>query len=130
MEKAMSNRAMGPLSIILAAMLGVAPRQVPAAGADDGKKLYKAKCASCHGADAKGSPAMAKMFKVDADVMSLIDENTFSKKDEDIAKAIADGKGKMKGYKGKLSDGEINALVRYIRSLGPSKGSTDARSKP
>ena len=42
-------------------------------------------------------------------------EQSFS--DAEAAKVIADGKGKMKAYKGKLSDADIKALVAYVRSL-------------
>jgi len=37
--------------------------------------------------------------------------------DAEAAKVIKDGKGKMKGSGGKLSDADINALVAYVRSL-------------
>ena len=37
--------------------------------------------------------------------------------DAEAAKVIKDGKGKMKGSGGKLSDADIKALVAYVRSL-------------
>jgi mono/diheme cytochrome c family protein len=43
-------------------------------------------------------------------------------KDQDVGDAeatnvIKNGKAKMKGYKDKLSDADVKALVAYVRSL-------------
>ena len=79
--------------------------------AADGAETYKAKCASCHGAD--GAGAMAKK-------MGSRDLNSaeFQKStDAEINAVIAKGKGKMPGYEGKLTDAQINDLVKYIRGL-------------
>lgn len=42
-------------------------------------------------------------------------EQSFS--DAEATNIIKDGKGKMKGFKGKLSDADVKALVAYVRSL-------------
>jgi cytochrome c6 len=80
-----------------------------AAAADD----YKAKCQMCHGADGKGNPAMVKSMGVkdlgSADVQKM--------SDADLKAAIENGKGKMAGYKGKLSDKQITDLVAQVRSF-------------
>jgi len=39
--------------------------------------------------------------------------------DAEAAKVIKDGKGKMKGAGGKLSDADIDALVAYFNSFLP-----------
>lgn len=75
-----------------------------AAGADD----YKAKCAMCHGADGKG--AMAKK-------MGSQDLAGTALSEADIAKTITDGKGKMTGFKGKLTDDQIKAVAAYVKTL-------------
>lgn len=77
------------------------------AGADD----YKAKCAMCHGADGKGQMAK-KMGSKD-----LTDPEVQGKSEADIAKIISDGKGKMTGFKGKLSDDQIKAVAAYVKSM-------------
>ncbi|MBI4397240.1 MAG: cytochrome c [Elusimicrobia bacterium] len=82
-------------------------------------KAYTGKCASCHGKDLKGSPTMAKMFKVDAAALNLVDEGTLAKTDEELTKITADGLNKMPAYKSKLKPEEIAAQVAYIRSLAP-----------
>ena len=37
--------------------------------------------------------------------------------DAEATNAIKNGKGKMKAYKGKLSDADVKALVAYVRTL-------------
>ena len=37
--------------------------------------------------------------------------------DADLTGAITNGKGKMPGFKGKLTDAQIKDLVGYIRTL-------------
>jgi cytochrome c6 len=80
--------------------------------AEDAAGLYKSKCAACHGADGTGTPTGKKLGTHDfasPDVQKM--------SDDDLAKAIADGKGKMPGYKKSLSDQQVKDLVAYVRSL-------------
>lgn len=85
--------------------------------AEDEKKIYDKKCASCHGKDGKGNAAMVKMLKVDASLLNLIDKETQDKTDEDLAAVIAEGRNKMPAYGGSLKSEEIKSVVSYIRSL-------------
>lgn len=84
-----------------------------AAFAADGPALYKAKCATCHGADGKAETAVGKSMKIPSFGSADVQKTT----DADLTKAITDGKGKMPPYKGKLAADEIKALVAYIRTL-------------
>lgn len=80
--------------------------------AEDAAGLYKSKCAACHGADGTGTPTGKKLGAHDfasPDVQKM--------SDDDPATAIADGKGKMPGYKKSLSDQQVKDLVAYVRSL-------------
>jgi mono/diheme cytochrome c family protein len=83
------------------------------AAGPDGAAIYKAKCASCHGADGNGQTPMGKAWKLRdlgaADVQKL--------SDADLTKITTDGKGKMPAYKGKLTDAEIAAVVAHMRSF-------------
>lgn len=79
--------------------------------AADGGETYKAKCASCHGAD--GAGAMAK--KMGSRDLNSADFQKSS--DADITAVITKGKGKMPGYEGKLSNDEIAGVTKYIRTL-------------
>ena len=104
------------LMLLAAAGLLAAP-----SWAGDAAKTFKAKCATCHAATAKGNPAMAKMFKVDASKLDL----TAEKDGAEFAKAVDDGKGKMPSFKGKL-DVSAADLFAYVQGLGGGK-SADAK---
>lgn len=77
-----------------------------AARAEDAAALYQSKCKMCHGPDGKGTPTGLKMGAKDFSALKL--------SSADATKAIADGKGKMPGYKGKLTDAQISALGQYV----------------
>jgi mono/diheme cytochrome c family protein len=83
-----------------------------AADAKAGKAIYDKRCASCHAADGKGNPAMAKTMKG----LDIVNKETQGKKDDQLAKVIAEGEGKMPAYKD-LSKQEQADVVAYIRSL-------------
>ena len=81
--------------------------------AADGAAVYKAKCASCHGADGAGQTAMGKKMNLRDLGSAEVQKQT----DAELYAWTADGKGKMPAYKGKLSEGEIKALLAFIRTL-------------
>jgi cytochrome c6 len=81
----------------------------PPALAADAPALFAARCAVCHGKDGKGSPAGKKMG-----VSDLAGER--KEPVAEIAEDITKGKGKMPGFKGKLSPEEIDALARYVKA--------------
>jgi mono/diheme cytochrome c family protein len=98
------------------AVLGslVAALVLPQMAFADAAADYKAKCAACHGANGVPSEGMAKSMGLKplggADVQAM--------SDADLAAAIANGKGKMPGFKAKgLTDAQVNDLVQYIRSM-------------
>ena len=100
----------------LFAVLGIATVMIAApavVAAPDGGALYKAKCASCHGADGGGMTAMGKAMKL----RDLRSPEVKKLTDAELTKETAEGKGKMPAYKGKLTDAEISALVAHIRTL-------------
>jgi mono/diheme cytochrome c family protein len=74
---------------------------------------YKAKCASCHGADGTAATPMGKAMKV----VSFKDPTMVKASDAQFIASTTDGKGKMPAYKGKLTDAQIKDLVSYIRTL-------------
>ena len=80
---------------------------VPVAFAAGPADTFQSKCAACHGKDGKGQSDMAKKLGVkDLTVTKL--------PAAEIEKVIANGKGKMTPWKGKLSDAEIGSLARYV----------------
>ena len=116
-------KAILTMTLLLASStLAASAADAPAPKVDPVAAAYKSKCASCHAKDAKGNPAMAKMFKVKPEAMNLVDEDTLEKKDEDLAKTIEKGKGKMPAFtKGKLKDVSVADLIAYLRSLASVK---------
>jgi cytochrome c6 len=95
------------LLLVMAAMVSSATM----AWAADAGALWASNCASCHGKDGSGQTAMGKKLAV----KDYTKDQSFS--DAEAEKAIKDGSGKMKGFKSKLSDDDVKALVKYVRSL-------------
>jgi mono/diheme cytochrome c family protein len=81
--------------------------------AQDAASLYKAKCAACHGADAKGETAIGKKMSI----RDLAAPDVQKMSDDELTTIIADGKDKMPSYKKSLKPEQIKDLVGYIRSL-------------
>lgn len=75
--------------------------------------IYKAKCASCHGADGSGQTTIGKSMKL----RDLRSPEVQKLTDAELLKIIADGKAKMPGYKTKLSVADLSSLVAYVRGM-------------
>src|SRR5215813_12233143 len=98
-----------------------------AQGAPDKKteRLWKSKCAACHGADGKGDTDQGKKMKVTNMATAAYQK---SKTDDQLKKAILEGektekdgvKQEMDPYKGELTPEQVDALVKYIRALPTS----------
>ena len=78
-----------------------------------GEATYKAKCQMCHGADGAGATPAGKAMKA----IPFTDPQILKASDTELIAATKNGKGKMPAYTGKLSDGEIKAVVAYIHTL-------------
>jgi cytochrome c6 len=90
-----------------------------AVNAEDAKANWEGKCKGCHGVDGKGDTKIGQKLEIrnysDAKVQASL-------KDEEMFKSIKEGvkKGEktiMSGYKEKLTDDEIKALVAYMRTF-------------
>jgi cytochrome c6 len=77
---------------------------------------FRTKCATCHGQDGGGSEVGKSM-----NVPDLRSPAVQKLPDAELAKAISDGKGGMPPFKDSLSEDQIHALVKQIRSLGRKK---------
>jgi mono/diheme cytochrome c family protein len=77
-------------------------------------------CASCHGADGAGQTKMGHKLGV-KDLTDAAYQKSFT--DDQLFKNLkggetdADGKVRMKPFADKLPDGDIKALVAYVRTL-------------
>ena len=96
--------------VVLAAVLFLVVLGVPSRAAADGASDYKAKCASCHGADGSGNTTVGKSMKI----RNLGSADVQKQTDDELTKIISDGKGKMPAYKGKV---DIAPLVKVIRGF-------------
>ena len=97
------------ISVSLILILTLAPM----AFAADGAAIYKAKCATCHGADGKGQSPMGKKMNL----RDLGSPEVQKQTDQQLYDWTAVGKGKMPAYKDKLTNDEIKALVVHMRAF-------------
>jgi cytochrome c6 len=86
-----------------------------ALAAADGRTLYETKCAACHGKDGEAKPPGkgSRNFN-DPGFRDSVSEDA-------IVKITSEGKGKMPGYRSKMSPEQIRAVAAHVRSLGSSK---------
>jgi mono/diheme cytochrome c family protein len=77
-------------------------------------ELYARHCASCHGRDGR-----AQGFKARAKGTRNLTDREWQERvsDERIFNAINNGKGRMPGFGKKLSEAEVDSLVKYVRGL-------------
>lgn len=79
----------------------------------DGAALYGSKCAICHGRNGGGTPAWKSKGQPDLSTA----EWQKSHSDAQIAERIKQGKGKMPSFVNKLSEEDVVALVKQVRSF-------------
>ncbi len=93
-----------------------------------GAELFRRQCVACHGAKGAGDgPAAPVLTPPPAD---LTDAKRMGEViDEDLAKIIADGKGSMPAFSKLLKSAQLDALVRYVRSLSAGEGSAKGDSE-
>jgi mono/diheme cytochrome c family protein len=84
------------------------------AGAPEGKEVYTAKCAPCHGANGEGKAAIAKMYNVTQ--APLASKEVQAKTDDQLKEVILKGQGKMKPVSG-VTDKQAADVVAFIRTL-------------
>lgn len=82
-------------------------------------EVWSKQCAKCHGKEGAGDTTMGKKLKV-KDYTKDEDQKKFT--DEESNKVIKEGKKEgsktlMKGFGSTLSDKEIEALTKYIRTM-------------
>lgn len=82
----------------------------PALAADErnGRAVYEAHCASCHGFDGVSLDPMIPNFS-DGDALFLMDA--------ELMKRISDGKDTMPAYRGLLTAEEMRDVIAYIRTF-------------
>lgn len=76
-------------------------------------ETYKTTCAMCHGAEGKGDTALGKNLHA----KDLTSEEVQKKSNEELSTTILKGKENMPGFEGRLTQAQINGLVKFIRAL-------------
>ena len=88
---------------------------VPAPMPGDAKTIFDAQCAKCHGKDGRAHTTRGRLSHA-RDLTNAGWQNEVS--DERLFNSINKGKGKnMPAYGKKLSEDQIDELVRYVRQL-------------
>jgi len=85
----------------------------PAKSQGGGEAVYKAKCATCHGADGVGATPAGKATKA----RDFCSDEVKKETDAEWTEIIAKGKNKMPAYDRKITDAEVKDVVAYIRGL-------------
>lgn len=102
----------------------------PAVG-EDGRGLYLAHCASCHGAQLEGQPNWMQR-KPDGRLPAPPHDasgHTWHHSDRQLFQIVRDGlatiapgyESDMKPFAGTLSDDQIRAVLDYIKSIWPTR---------
>ncbi|HYG67687.1 MAG TPA: cytochrome c [Anaeromyxobacteraceae bacterium] len=78
------------------------------ASANDGGAVFAKRCAACHGKDGKGQTPVAKKLGVKDLTATTLDR-------KGVEQIVTEGKGKMAGFKGKLTDQEIQSVSSYVK---------------
>ena len=94
------------------------------ARADDAavERMFKSKCAACHGNDGKGKTKQGEKMKIGDMTAAAFKKEASPDK---IRKTILDGvdrqkegvKQEMKPLRGKITDEQVEELVAYVRGL-------------
>lgn len=86
------------------------------ARADEGARLFTAKCQTCHAKDGHGNPALKKVYGAGID---LLDAESQNKEEAVWLVNIREGavKGKMPAFKKKLTEDQMKAIIAYVRGM-------------
>lgn len=104
---------MGSVGLILLA-LSVAVSAEQAAKPSKGEAIFKSKCASCHGIDAKAATKVGKMMQT-PDLTKTPWKHGSTQ--ADVEKITCQGFKKMPKFEGKLTAEEITAVSEHLRTL-------------
>ena len=89
---------------------------------DKGSALFAQHCQQCHGYWGEGNGVVGlSLDKRPANLLHVAGK----KAEGEFAWKIANGRGSMPGFRGKLSDEEIWHIVNFVQSLENEEGSTD-----
>ncbi len=102
--------SLGLLAVVLAGCSAAPTPEVTTGDAvlEQGRDVYIRQCASCHGSD--GTGGRGTKF-TDGAIVAAYPEVA------DQVAVVAEGKGSMPAFGGRLEEGELEAVVRYTREV-------------
>lgn len=106
--------------VIAGAVVLTALSAAPIARADEhpGQKIYReARCTTCHGETGDADTPAGKRLEA----RKLTSEDVRKMTDPQLSASIAKGKQKMPAFGSALSDGQIQRIVGWIRTLSPTE---------
>jgi mono/diheme cytochrome c family protein len=87
---------------------------------DLGAKVFAARCALCHGKDGHGDGVASK--GLNPKPRNFHDQAYMATRtDAQLSEVIHKGKGVMPRWEGQLSEAEIQAVLKHVRSLGTAQ---------
>ncbi|HVP30352.1 MAG TPA: cytochrome c [Myxococcota bacterium] len=107
----MSLRAVLALALLFALVSD--PPAARAADAANGKAVFDAECAKCHGADGSGDTPAGKALKVP----SMHDPRLTGPDSLETIKKVFAENPKHSSIKGKISPEELDAVAAYVKLL-------------
>jgi mono/diheme cytochrome c family protein len=102
-------------ALVAALLLVVVPSFVTVRAEDTaaGASVFKAKCSTCHGPDGSGNTPVGKSLQT-ADLRS---PEVQKKSDAELTESVSEGKGNMPAFKTILTEDEIHAVLKYVRTF-------------
>ena len=113
-----AERIVSIMCVVTLLSVTSAALSTPAFGADlaIGKSIYGDKCLKCHGEKGRGDGRKAAdLEKKPADYTDKAKMAKFT--DEDLKKAVKEGKKPMPTFGKKLTDEQIDNVIAYIRTF-------------
>lgn len=83
----------------------------------DATALWRKRCATCHGADGRGSAMMSKSLNVPPESLDLTKDSVRDMTDGEIIRIIRRGRGKMPGMSNIVYHKAQLEVVGYLRQL-------------
>lgn len=87
-------------------------------------KVFAKTCGPCHGKDGRGAPHLAKMLG--AAPTDLAAPAVQALGEAELRRIVVEGKGKMPAFGERLDPGQLEAILAFMRSLGPTAPATAA----
>lgn len=112
-------------ALAAALLLVVVPSFVTVSAEDTaaGASVFKAKCSTCHGPDGSGNTPVGKSLQT-ADLRS---SEVQKKSDAELTESVSEGKGNMPAFKTILTEDEIHAVLKYVRTLASKAAPTNKK---